>query len=112
MEIRSISNIWSISTLDQSSLRKIIEFYFRKVNCIYDSKLSLDCSYVVLNFWPNLSLVVLIKLFYKACTSTTMPASNRRTSGLVIVLLDIIMGCCGFNMQICSRLSFPCLTHR
>ena len=24
---------------------------------------SLDCSYVVLNFWPNLSLVVLIKLF-------------------------------------------------
>ena len=25
----------------------------------------LDCSYVVLNFWPNLSLVVLIKLFLK-----------------------------------------------
>ena len=24
---------------------------------------SLDCSYVVLNFWPNLSLVVLTKLF-------------------------------------------------
>ena len=24
---------------------------------------SLDCSYVVLNLWPNLSLVVLIKLF-------------------------------------------------
>ena len=24
---------------------------------------SLDCSYVVLNFWPNSSLVVLIKLF-------------------------------------------------
>ena len=24
---------------------------------------SLDCSYVVLKFWPNLSLVVLIKLF-------------------------------------------------
>ena len=26
-----------------------------------------DCSYVVLNFWPNLSLVVLIKLFLYAC---------------------------------------------
>ena len=26
---------------------------------------SLDCSCVVLNFWPNLSLVVLIKLFFK-----------------------------------------------
>ena len=24
---------------------------------------SLDCSYVVLNFWANLNLVVLIKLF-------------------------------------------------
>ena len=25
---------------------------------------SLDCSYAVLNFWPNLSLVVLIKLYF------------------------------------------------
>ena len=25
--------------------------------------LSQDCSYIILNFWPNLSLVVLIKVF-------------------------------------------------
>ena len=52
-------NIWSISTLDtveseennnHSSLRKL-DFALVIPNP------SLDCSYVVLNFWPNLSFV-------------------------------------------------------
>ena len=46
---------------------------------------SLDCSYVVLNFWPNLSLVVLIKLFLllikkKACIAISCSCSEKLTN--------------------------------
>ena len=63
---RSIDlNIWSISTLDtvdfEENNRTIL---LRKTNFAFMiPNPSLDCSYVILNFWANLSLVVLIKLF-------------------------------------------------
>ena len=57
-------NIWSISTLDTVEFEQNIIIFLREVNfALMIPNPSLDCSYVVLNFWPNLSLVVLIKLF-------------------------------------------------
>ena len=57
MEIRSISTFGVFQRLIHSSLRKItLDFTFTIASP------SLDCSYVVLNFWQNLNLV-LIKLF-------------------------------------------------
>ena len=49
-------------TVEFKEKKKII--LLRKVNFAFMiPNPSLDCSYVVLNFWPNLSLVILIKLF-------------------------------------------------
>ena len=45
-------------------LSKIMYILLRKVNfALMIPNPNLDCSYVVFSFWPNLSLVVLIKLF-------------------------------------------------
>ena len=40
----------------------------------------LDCSYVVFNFWPSLSLVVLVKLFLqrKVCMVFVQPYSPSK----------------------------------
>ena len=58
-------NIWNIPTIDtvefeenNRNLLRIVNFAFMILNPI------LDYSYVVLNFWANLSLSVLIKLFF------------------------------------------------
>ena len=49
-------------TVEFKEKKKII--LLRKVNFAFMiPNPSLNCSYVVLNFWPNLSLVILIKLF-------------------------------------------------
>ena len=72
MEILSILvNICSISTLDTVEFEENNVIILRKVNfALMIPNPSLDCSYVVLSFWPNLSLV-LKKLFWliktKAC---------------------------------------------
>ena len=63
MEIRSISTFGVFQRSIQSSMRKIIEFYLKQVNFVFMiPNPSLDCSYVVLNFWPNLSLVLIYKI--------------------------------------------------
>ena len=58
-------NIWSISTLDKVEFGDFEEnnrILLRKVNfALMIPNPSLDCSYVVLKFRANLSLVVLIK---------------------------------------------------
>ena len=57
-------NIWSISMLDTVEFEENNRILLRKVNFAFVIRNpSLDCSYVVLNFWPNLSFVVLTKLF-------------------------------------------------
>ena len=57
-------NIWNISTLDTVEFEENNRILLRKVNFAFKiPNPSPDCSYVVLKFWPNLSLVVLIKLF-------------------------------------------------
>ena len=65
METDSIDlNIWSISTLDTVEFEQNNIILLRKVNFAFTiPSPRLDCSHVVLNFWPNLSLIVLIKLF-------------------------------------------------
>ena len=50
--------------LDTVEFEENNRILLRKVNFVLMiPNPSLDCSYVVLHFWPNLSLVVLIKLF-------------------------------------------------
>ena len=50
--------------LDKVEFEENNRILLRKVNFSFAiPNLSLDCSYVVLNSWPNLSLVVLVKLF-------------------------------------------------
>ena len=50
--------------LDTVTFEENSRSLLRKVNIAFMiQNPSLDCSYVVLNFWANLSLVVLIKLF-------------------------------------------------
>ena len=47
-------NIWSISTLDTVEFEENNRILLRKVNFVFMiPNPSLDCSYVVLNFWPN-----------------------------------------------------------
>ena len=47
--------------LDAIEFEENNSILLRKVNFAFMiANPSLDCSYVVLNFWPNLSLVVLI----------------------------------------------------
>ena len=54
----------SSSSLDTVEFEENNRILLRKVNFAFMiPNPSLDCSYVVLNFWPNLSLVVLIELF-------------------------------------------------
>ena len=59
-------NIWSISTLDTVEFEDFEEnnrILLRKLNFpLMIPNPSLEYSYVVLNLWPNLSFVVLIKL--------------------------------------------------
>ena len=51
-------------TLDAVEFEKNNRILLRKVNFAFMiPNPSLDCSYVVLNFWPNLSHVILLKLF-------------------------------------------------
>ena len=50
--------------LDTVEFEENNRILLRKVNFAFMiSNPILACSYVILNFWPNLSLVVLIKLF-------------------------------------------------
>ena len=57
-------NIWSISTLDTVDFEENNKILLRKATFAFlIPSPSLDFSYVVLNFWPNLRLAVLIKLF-------------------------------------------------
>ena len=65
MELNSIDLIiWIISTLDTVEFEEINRTLLRKVNFAFMiPNPSLDFSYVVLIFWPNSSLVILIKLF-------------------------------------------------
>ena len=57
-------NMRSISTLGTVEFEENNIISLRKVNFAFMiPNPSLDCSYVVLNFWANLSLVVLIKFF-------------------------------------------------
>ena len=60
MEVRSMSTfgVFQRSISNRILLRKV---NFASMTMIPNP--SLDCSCVVLNFWPNLSLVFLIKLF-------------------------------------------------
>ena len=60
MEIQSISTFGVFQRSIQSRLRKIyVRYLLRKANFAFMiQNPSLDCSYVVLNFWANLSLVV------------------------------------------------------
>ena len=58
-------NVWNIPTIDtvefeenNRNLLRIVNFAFMILNPV------LDYSYVVLNFWANLSFSVLIKLFF------------------------------------------------
>ena len=56
-------NIWSTS-VEFEEIEENIRISLGNVNFAFMiPNPSLDCFYVVLNFWPNLSLVVLIKLF-------------------------------------------------
>ena len=57
-------NVWSILTLDKIEFEKnnIMSLKKKKFAFIIPNP-SLDCFLLVLNFWSNLSLVVLIKLF-------------------------------------------------
>ena len=53
-----------ISTPDTVEFEENNGILIRKVNFAFMiTNPSLDCSYVVLNFWPNLSFVVRRKLF-------------------------------------------------
>ena len=65
-------NIWSISnfsTLDTVEFKGNNIILLRKVNFAFMiPNPSLDCYCALLNFWPNLSLVVLIRLFVYTST--------------------------------------------
>ena len=59
-----MSTVGSISTLDAVEFEENNRILLRKLNFAFMiPNPRLDCSYVVLNFWPNLSLVVLIQSF-------------------------------------------------
>ena len=59
-------DVWNIFTLDTIELEENNRILLKKSKLAFIiPNPSLDCSYVVLTFWPNLSLVVLIKLFQK-----------------------------------------------
>ena len=82
MEIRSISTFGvfhrSIQFEDNNKilLRKV-KFAFMIPN-----PSRLDCSDVVLNFWPNLSLAVLIKLFLQKKKRAVDVVGGKRTDGV------------------------------
>ena len=61
LNIGSTSNFSTLVTVEFKENNRIL---LRKVYFAFMiPNPSLDCFYAVLNFWPNLSLVVLIKLF-------------------------------------------------
>ena len=67
MEIQSISASVVFQYLKQNN-----RILLRKVNFAFMiPNPSLHCSYVVLNFWPNLSLVLTNIVLVKACTVAT-----------------------------------------
>ena len=65
--------MWSISALDTVEFEENNKILLRRVNfALMILNPSLNCSCVVLNFWPNLSLVVLIKKTHvSACMALT-----------------------------------------
>ena len=67
--------------LDRVEFEENNRILLRKVNfALMIPNPSLDCSYIFLNFWANLSLVDLLKLFFnikKACSGTLIIRTQK-----------------------------------